>query len=269
MREDIKQDMSTDTDYSQTPIVVRGLRNQFGKHVVHDGLDLTVSKGKIIGVVGGSGTGKTVLLNAILGLRPPTGGSIHLFGEDVLKLSEKKRRPLQARFGVLFQSGALFSALTVVENICVPLTEYANLSPKLMREIGLMKMALVGLPLDAADKMPSELSGGMIKRTALARALVLDPEVLFLDEPTAGLDPIGAAAFDKLIRSLSDNLDLTVFMITHDLDSLYAICDEVAVLADRKVVEIAPPKILEQSTHPWIHEYFHGPRGRNALTKGS
>ncbi|MFT4091165.1 MAG: ABC transporter ATP-binding protein [Asticcacaulis sp.] len=256
-------------DYARTPIVVEGLRNQFGSYVVHDGLDLTVEKGKIIGVVGGSGTGKTVLLNAILGLRPPTAGSVRLFGEDVFRLSEKQRRKLQARFGVLFQSGALFSALTVLENICVPLTEYAKLSPRLMREIGLMKMALVGLPLDAADKTPAELSGGMIKRTALARALVLDPEVLFLDEPTAGLDPIGAAAFDKLIRNLSDNLDLTVFMITHDLDSLYAICDEVAVLADRKVVEIAPPKVLEQSNHPWIHEYFHGPRGRTALTKGS
>jgi len=262
-------DLTTETDYARTPIVVRGLGNRFGRNIVHEGLDLSVEKGRVIGVVGGSGTGKTVLLNTILGLQTPTSGEIRLFGEDVRKLSEKKRRTLQARFGVLFQSGALFSALTVVENICVPLTEYARLSPKMMREIGLMKMALVGLPLDAADKMPSELSGGMIKRTALARALVLDPELLFLDEPTAGLDPIGAAAFDKLIRSLSDNLDLTVFMITHDLDSLYAICDEVAVLADRKVVETAPPKVLEQSTHPWIHEYFHGPRGRNALTKGS
>lgn len=254
---------------NDAPIIVEGLRNQFGRNVVHDGLDLTVDKGQIIGIVGGSGTGKTVLLNAILGLQQPTAGRIRLLGEDIRKLSEKKRRALQARFGVLFQSGALFSALTVVENICVPLTEYAQLPPGMMREIGLMKMALVGLPPDAADKMPAELSGGMIKRTALARALVLDPELLFLDEPTAGLDPIGAAAFDKLIRDLSDNLDLTVFMITHDLDSLYAVCDEVAVLAERKVVEKAPPKILEQSTHPWIHEYFHGPRGRSALTKGS
>ncbi|WP_031230768.1 ABC transporter ATP-binding protein [Asticcacaulis sp. YBE204] len=248
------------------PIVIEGLRNQFGSTVVHEGLDLTVERGKVLGVVGGSGTGKTVLLNSILGLQRPTGGSIHLFGQDITKLSEKKMRAMQSRFGVLFQSGALFSALSVVENICVPLTEYARLKPAMAREIGLLKMALVGLPLDAADKRPSELSGGMIKRTALARALVLDPELLFLDEPTAGLDPIGAAAFDNLIRELSDSLNLTVFMITHDLDSLYAICDEVAVLADRQVVEKAPPKVLEKSEHPWIHEYFHGPRGR--VSKG-
>lgn len=250
------------------PIVIEGLRNQFGSHLVHDDLSLTVERGKILGVVGGSGTGKTVLLNSILGLQKPTKGAIHLFGKDITRLKEKQLRLMQSRFGVLFQSGALFSALSVIENICVPLTEYAKLKPAQMREIGLMKMALAGLPLDAADKRPSELSGGMIKRTALARALVLDPELLFLDEPTAGLDPIGAAAFDKLIRELSDSLNLTVFMITHDLDSLYAICDEVAVLADKQVVEKAPPKVLEQSDHPWIHEYFHGPRGRSAVTRG-
>lgn len=253
---------------SEFPIIIEGLRNQFGSTIVHEDLGLKVERGKILGIVGGSGTGKTVLLNTILGLQRPTAGTIRLFGRDVSKLNEKKMRAMQSRFGVLFQSGALFSALSVVENICVPLTEYARLSPKTSREIGLMKMALVGLPLDAADKRPSELSGGMIKRTALARALVLDPELLFLDEPTAGLDPIGAAAFDKLIRELSDSLNLTVFMITHDLDSLYAICDEVAVLADRQVVEKAAPKILEQSDHPWIHEYFHGPRGRSAPSKG-
>jgi len=256
------------TDTSVPPIVVEGLRNQFGAHIVHEGLDLTVERGKILGVVGGSGTGKTVLLRSILGLQKPTAGAIHLFGKDITRLNEKQLRLQQSRFGVLFQSGALFSALTVMENICVPLTEYAHLKPAQMREIGLMKMAMAGLPMDAADKRPSELSGGMVKRTALARALVLDPELLFLDEPTAGLDPIGAAAFDRLIRELSDSLNLSVFMITHDLDSLYAICDEVAVLADRRVVEKAPPKILEKSDHPWIHEYFNGPRGRAALTRG-
>ncbi|ADU13193.1 ABC transporter ATP-binding protein [Asticcacaulis excentricus] len=251
------------------PLVIEGLRNQFGANIVHDNLDLTVDRGKVMGVVGGSGTGKTVLLNSILGLQKPSKGAIHLFGKDITKLSEKQLRLTQSRFGVLFQSGALFSALSVIENVCVPLTEYAKLKPAQMREVGLMKMALAGLPLDAADKRPSELSGGMIKRTALARALVLDPELLFLDEPTAGLDPIGAAAFDALIRELSDSLNLTVFMITHDLDSLYAICDEVAVLADKRVVAQAPPKVLEQSDHPWIHEYFNGPRGRSSQSRGT
>jgi phospholipid/cholesterol/gamma-HCH transport system ATP-binding protein len=250
------------------PIVVEGLKNQFGSALIHEDLNLTVERGKILGVVGGSGTGKTVLLNSILGLQCPTAGTVKLFGQDIRQASDKNLRLMQSRFGVLFQTGALFSALSVVENICVPLTEYTRIPPKMAREVGLMKMAMVGLPLEAAEKRPSELSGGMIKRTALARALALDPELLFLDEPTSGLDPIGAAAFDTLIQSLSDSLNLTVFMITHDLDSLYAICDEVAVLADKHVVEKAPPKTLEQSTHPWIHNYFHGPRGRSALSKG-
>jgi phospholipid/cholesterol/gamma-HCH transport system ATP-binding protein len=250
------------------PIVVEGLKNQFGSALIHEDLNLTVERGKILGVVGGSGTGKTVLLNSILGLQRPTAGTVKLFGQDIRQASDKNLRLMQSRFGVLFQTGALFSALSVVENICVPLTEYTRIPPKMAREVGLMKMAMVGLPLEAAEKRPSELSGGMIKRTALARALALDPELLFLDEPTSGLDPIGAAAFDTLIQSLSDSLNLTVFMITHDLDSLYAICDEVAVLADKHVVEKAPPKTLEQSTHPWIHNYFHGPRGRSALSKG-
>ena len=244
------------------PIVITGLRNQFGSNVIHEDLDLTIKRGQVLGVVGGSGSGKTVLLNSILGLQKPKGGDIHLFGKELKALSDKELRQVQAKTGVLFQSGALFSTLSVAENIMTPMMEFSRLSPREARRVALLKMSLVGLPLRSADLMPSELSGGMIKRTALARALALDAELLFLDEPTAGLDPIGAAAFDQLIKDLAASLDLTVFMITHDLDSLYAICDEIAVLADRHVVEKGPVAELEKSTHPWIHEYFHGPRGR-------
>jgi phospholipid/cholesterol/gamma-HCH transport system ATP-binding protein len=251
---------------ADAPVVIRNVKNVFGPQVVHDGLDLVVERGKILGVVGGSGAGKTVLLRAVLGLRPPDGGQILLFGKDFSRATEAVRRDVMSRWGVLFQSGALFSSLTVAENIAVPLREFSKLSVKEARDIALLKMALVGLPLEAADRKPAELSGGMIKRTALARALALDPELIFLDEPTAGLDPIGAAAFDMLIKELALSLKLTVFMITHDLDSLYAICDEVAVLADKKIVAKAPPLELEKSDHPWIHEYFHGPRARKAAT---
>ena len=249
-------------DTTSEPIVITGLVNRFGKNVVHQDLDLTVPRGEILGVVGGSGAGKTVLLRSILGLQRQAAGEIFLFGHNSATATPAVRRQIQAKTGVLFQSGALFSALTVVENIMTPMMEFSRLAPSEARGIALLKMSLAGLPLSAAELMPSELSGGMIKRAALARALALDPELLFLDEPTAGLDPIGAAAFDSLIKDLASSLDLTVFMITHDLDSLYAICDEVAVLADKHVVEKASVAVLEKSTHPWIHEYFHGPRGR-------
>jgi phospholipid/cholesterol/gamma-HCH transport system ATP-binding protein len=264
MTDEAPENIAETATPADAPVVIRGVKNVFGPQVVHDGLDLVVERGKILGVVGGSGAGKTVLLRAVLGLRPPNAGQILLFGKDFSRATEAVRRDVMSRWGVLFQSGALFSSLTVAENIAVPLREFSKLSVREARDIALLKMALVGLPLDAADRKPAELSGGMIKRTALARALALDPELIFLDEPTAGLDPIGAAAFDMLIKELALSLKLTVFMITHDLDSLYAICDEVAVLADKKIVAKAPPLELEKSDHPWIHEYFHGPRARKA-----
>lgn len=251
-------------DQSDAPVRVRGLVNRFGKRVIHDQLDLTLPRGQITGVVGGSGSGKSVLLNTIIGLREAQGGTIEVFGQDLSKVSGKTRRSIERRWGVMFQSGALFSNLTVRENVAAPLIEHAHLSPSDADEIADLKIVLSGLPVDAGRLKPAELSGGMIKRAALARALAMDPELLFLDEPTAGLDPIGAAAFDDLLRDLVSSLGLTVFMITHDLDSLYAVCDQIAVLADKRVVAMAPPQMLEQSDHPWIREYFLGPRGRAA-----
>lgn len=244
------------------PVVIEGLNNHFGDHVVHEDLSLTVRRGEVLGVVGGSGSGKTVLLNSILGLNKPTSGDIWLFGQKLAGAKPEEAQAIRSKTGVLFQGGALFSTLSVAENIMTPMLEFTKLSPREARQVALLKMSMVGLPLRSADLMPSELSGGMVKRTALARALAIDAQLLFLDEPTAGLDPIGAAAFDELIRGLADSLDLTVFMITHDLDSLYAICDEIAVLADRHVVVKDRIEVLEKSDHPWIHEYFHGPRGR-------
>jgi len=246
-------------------ISVRGLRTQFGDHVVHDDLDLDIRRGEILGVVGGSGTGKTVMMNAILGLMTPAAGEIRLNGRLFSEMSTAERRRVDSRWGVLFQNGALFTSLNVLENVMAPLREHVDMPISLMEEIAGMKIGLAGLQPEAATRFPAELSGGMRKRVALARALALDPEILFLDEPTAGLDPIGAAAFDSLVLELSRALGLTIMMITHDLDSLYAICDRVAVLADKRVEVVAPLRELLDHPHPWIQEYFHGPRGRAAL----
>ena len=248
------------------PIIrVRGLDNRFGEQVVHQGLDLDVRRGEILGVVGGSGTGKSVLMRSILGLRTPDAGEIEVLGVDARDEDAETRLHIQRNTGVLFQDGALFSSLTVGENVQVPLKEYHRDLPDSLRyELALLKVKLAGLPADALDKLPSQLSGGMRKRAGVARALALDPPLLFLDEPTAGLDPIGAAAFDHLIRTLQQALGLTVFLITHDLDTLYTICDRVAVLADRKVVVNAPIAEVERFDHPWVQDYFHGPRGRAA-----
>lgn len=245
-------------------IEVRGLLSQFGDRVIHQDLDLDVVRGEVLGVVGGSGTGKTVLLNSIIGLKEPEGGTIRIFGHDRAEMTKAQALDIEQRTGVLFQQGALFSSLTVLDNVASPLVEHTDLPKAMIRELAEMKIAMVGLGPESHYLKPAELSGGMRKRVGLARALSLDPELLFLDEPTAGLDPIGAAAFDDLIRRLSDDLGLTVFMITHDLDSLYAICDKVAVLADKRVVAKATVQELEQSEHPWIREYFLGPRGRAA-----
>ncbi|MGK0265870.1 MAG: phospholipid/cholesterol/gamma-HCH transport system ATP-binding protein [Maricaulis sp.] len=245
-------------------ISIRGLRTAFGKHVVHEDLDLDIRRGEILGLVGGSGTGKTVLMNAILGLQDFEAGDILFDGRRFSQMSKAERRHIDSRWGVLFQNGALFTSLTVLENVMAPMREHIDMPIALMEEIAGMKLGLAGLDPSVSDRFPSELSGGMRKRVALARALALDPDILFLDEPTAGLDPIGAAAFDTLILELSRALDLTVLMITHDLDSLYAICDRIAVLADKRVAAVAPLEALMRNPHPWIQEYFHGPRGRTA-----
>jgi phospholipid/cholesterol/gamma-HCH transport system ATP-binding protein len=247
------------------PIVVKDLRNAFGDQVIHEHLDLTVNRGEIIGVVGGSGTGKSVLMRSIIGLQVPSAGTIDVLGDSITDARDDDDIDIRSRWGVLFQGGALFSTLTVAENVEVPLREfYPELSPGLRREIARFKVRLSGLPDNAADKFPSELSGGMKKRAGLARALALDPELLFLDEPTAGLDPIGAAAFDALTRELQDTLGLTVFLITHDLDTLHEICDRVAVIADRRVIAVDTIPALLKLDHPWVQEYFNGPRGRAA-----
>jgi phospholipid/cholesterol/gamma-HCH transport system ATP-binding protein len=248
------------------PIIrVRGLRNQFGAQVVHDHLDLDVRRGEIIGVVGGSGSGKSVLMRSIIGLREPDAGTVEILGVDGRSRDSEDRLHIERSTGVLFQDGALFSSLTVGENVQVPLKEHhPELPESLLYELALLKVKLAGLPPDALDKLPSQLSGGMRKRAGLARALALDPPLLFLDEPTAGLDPIGAAAFDHLTRTLQQALGLTVFLITHDLDTLYAICDRVAVLAEKRVIAVAPLAEIEAFDHPWVQEYFNGPRGRAA-----
>ena len=253
-------------DDKQTSIIsVRGLKNAFGDQVVHENLDLDVRKGEILGVVGGSGTGKSVLMRSIIGLQAPVAGTVRVFGDADTDEEGDDAISVRKRWGVLFQGGALFSTLTVSENIQVPLREfYPDMDPVLMAEIAAYKVVMTGLPADAAPKYPSELSGGMKKRAGLARALALDPELLFLDEPTAGLDPIGAAAFDDLTKSLQRTMGLTVFLITHDLDTLYAICDRVAVLADKRVIAVGTIPELLETDHPWIQDYFNGPRGRAA-----
>jgi len=249
---------------SAEPIIrVRGLVNRFGAETVHDGVDLDVQRGEIIGVVGGSGSGKSVLLRTIVGLNRPVEGKVEVFGRDVLRMTERQRRQLENRWGVLFQDGALFSSLTVAQNIEVPIKEYYDMPLRLMDEISAVKVNMVGLPEDAGAKYPFQLSGGMRKRAGLARALALDPEIVFLDEPTSGLDPIAAGAFDELIRDLKASLGLTVFLVTHDLDSLFATCDRVAVLVDKKV-RVGTLDQLLTDNHPWIQSYFHGPRGRAA-----
>lgn len=253
-------------DIGADPIIsIRGLVNRFGDQTVHDGLDLDVRRGEILGVVGGSGTGKSVLMRSIIGLQQPAAGSITVLGQSMLDGEETDPDLLavKKRWGVLFQNGALFSTLTVSENVQVPLREYYPGMPVHLRaEIAAYKILMTGLPDNAGPKFPSELSGGMRKRAGLARALALDPDLLFLDEPTAGLDPIGAAAFDEQTRGLQETLGLTVFLITHDLDTLHAICDRVAVLADQKVIAVGTIEELLALDHPWIQEYFNGPRGR-------
>lgn len=247
-------------------ISIRGLSTSFGAQVVHDALDLDVRKGEILGVVGGSGTGKSVLMRAIIGLQVPDAGEIEVFGQSMTgEADEEAQLAIRRRWGVLFQGGALFSTLTVSENVQVPLREYyPDILPPLREEIAGYKIRMTGLPEDAALKFPSELSGGMRKRAGLARALALDPDLLFLDEPTAGLDPIGAASFDEQTRALQQTLGLTVFLITHDLDTLHAICDRVAVLADQRVIAVGTIDELLATDHPWIQEYFNGARGRLA-----
>ena len=245
-------------------VSIHDLRNQFGPQVVHDHLDLQIRRGEILGVVGGSGTGKSVLLRSIIGLQPPTQGEVRVFGEDLLSLDTEARGKLEQRFGVLFQNGALFSSQTVIENIAMPMIEHAGLDRAQATQLAHLKLALVGLTREAANKYPSELSGGMVKRAALARALALDPEILFLDEPTAGLDPIAAAAFDQLIQTLRDALGLTVFLVTHDLDTLYTICDRVAVISQKRVLVCAPLDQVAETPDAWVQAYFHGPRGRAA-----
>ena len=261
--------MSATTPDAELAVKVRGLSNSFGDQVVHQDLDLDVRTGEIIGVVGGSGTGKSVLMRAILGLRRPQAGHIEVLGVDALSGDTQERLKIERNSGVLYQGGALFSSLTVAENVMVPLKEHHSLPPDLVHDLAILKIRLSGLPDNAADKYPSQLSGGMRKRAALARALALDPALLFLDEPTAGLDPIGAAAFDALILNLQRALGLTVFLITHDLDTLYTICNRVAVLADGHVLVNAPLEEVERFDHPWVQEYFHGPRGRAAQTARS
>jgi len=242
---------------------VRGLVNRFGTQVVHDGLDMDVYEGEIFGVVGGSGSGKSVLLRSILGLQRPVRGTVKLEGRDITALDAAELRKVKQRYGVTFQHGALFTSLTVLQNVQLPMTEYLRLSEADLDELARFRLAQVGLPADAGAKYPAQLSGGMIKRAALARALALDPRLLFLDEPTAGLDPIAAAAFDALLTELQKGLGLTVVMTTHDLDTIFRTCNRVGVIVDRHMVSDTLAGIVGQE-HPWIRRYFHGPRARAA-----
>jgi phospholipid/cholesterol/gamma-HCH transport system ATP-binding protein len=248
------------------PIIrVRDVVVSFGDHTVLKGLDLDVKKGEILGFVGASGGGKSVLMRSIIGLVEKDSGTIEVFGQDLDRLNEDERQAIERRWGVLFQQGALFSSLTVRQNIQFPLREYLDLSPRLMDEIAIAKLEMVGLPAFVAEKYPSQLSGGMTKRAALARSLVLDPEIVFLDEPTSGLDPISAGEFDDLIKALQQTLGLTVFMVTHDLDSLHNACDRIAALADGKIIATGPIGDMLKSDHPWLKAYFHGKRASSRL----
>lgn len=250
-------------------ISVRDVTVRFGTKTVLDGLDLDIQRGEILGFIGPSGAGKSVLMRTILGLNSKESGQINILGKNIDAISDREKTQIDMRMGVLFQHGALFSALTVLENIRIPMQQYLRMPPKLMNELARMKIELVGLEADAADKYPSELSGGMIKRAALARSLALDPHIVFLDEPTSGLDPIGAADFDELIADLRDTMGLTVYMVTHDLDSLYSICDRVAVLGGKKVAAEGTIEDMLESDVPWIKSYFHGKRSRSISTDSS
>ena len=244
-------------------IEVQGLVNRFGSQVVHDGLDMQVMQHEVFGIVGGSGTGKSVLLRSILGLQRPQAGSVRIEGHDITRANEAELRPIKARYGVAFQSGALYSGLTVLQNVQLPMLEYLDLEAAVLDELARLKIGLVGLNADAAEKYPAELSGGMVKRAAIARALALDPGLLFLDEPTSGLDPVSAAAFDELVLFLQKELKLTVIMITHDLDSIFRTCNRVGVIVDRHMESDTIERIVDHP-NPWIQEYFHGERARGA-----
>jgi phospholipid/cholesterol/gamma-HCH transport system ATP-binding protein len=245
----------------ESVVSVRGLVNRFGPQVVHDGLDVEIRAGEVFGIVGGSGSGKSVLLRTLLGLQKPASGSVRIEGHEITRQSERDLLAVKRRYGVMFQRGALFSSLSVVQNVELPITEHYRLGAALRRELALLRIRMVGLPDIAAEKYPSELSGGMTKRAALARALALDPAILFLDEPTSGLDPISAAAFDRLVLDLQKGLSLTVVMITHDLDTIFRVCNRVGVIVDGRMIAGTLDEIVRHD-HPWIRDYFHGERSR-------
>ncbi len=237
-------------------IEVDAIVTRFGAKVIHDGVGFQVKRGELVAIVGGSGTGKSVLLREIVGLLRPTGGRVRLFGEDVWRAGDVVLAQLRTRFGMLFQDGALFSSLTVAQNVAAPLVEHTRLAPARIDALARLRLAMANLPPDAANKMPSQLSGGMRKRAALARALALEPELLFLDEPTSGLDPIAARAFDRLVRSLADDLGLTIVLVTHDLDTLFSIVDRVIVLAEGRVIADGPVAEVRRVDNDWIRSYF-------------
>jgi phospholipid/cholesterol/gamma-HCH transport system ATP-binding protein len=245
-------------------IRVRDLAVGFGERMINKDLNLDVYRGEILGVVGASGTGKSVLLRTIVGLLPKKHGSVHVFGQDMSGMNEYERRAIERRWGILFQQGALFSSLTVKQNVQVPMREHLDLPEAMLDDLAMMKIEMAGLKPDAANKLPSELSGGMIKRAALARALALDPEIVFLDEPTSGLDPIGASDFDELTATLQKTLGLTVFMVTHDLDSLGSICDRIAALGEGRVLAAGTIQDMRRESHPWLRSYFHSSRAHVA-----